>query len=414
MAKKPEGPNQETFEKYVISAIRACEEVKKIKSCPTGTNLCTYSVSCHTLNYPQEMEMVSPNFEKGTPLSKGYPFFIRLPTSNAYTTMKKVSEEIRTVHGTAMRMAWVWHEDHTRTTPVPGSCQILQDLVGSYRCSTAERDAKPHQEDCNMWHDIARCPSPAHLAWKKPVSSKHTRFMWRVWLHCLPCLIFYPIFQVCLSSSIHSRAARATPQARHHSLHASVVLGKALTMHPGSEHQFQKNSIWNRLEVWSLASLLKLASVLDSVAPSLDSERCQSQPTVLNAWLKPLLKIMQILAAEQLLWHDCFERIKSQLTSVWSKHVLVEPMEGVAGSHLVFQNHLISEHLGQPLWAGPKDLSCCHFTNGDFGPQCCSWEPRCARQFELVSDCLREWETVENGWTWMKLITLKSTVQAAN
>ena len=56
-------------------------------------------------DYPQEMEMVSPNFEKGTPLSKGYPFFIRLPTSNAYTTMKKVSEEIRTVHGTAMRMA---------------------------------------------------------------------------------------------------------------------------------------------------------------------------------------------------------------------------------------------------------------------------------------------------------------------
>ena len=151
---------------------------------------------------------------------------------------------------------------------------------------------------------------------------------------------FCPLSQVRLSSSIYSGAARATPQARHHSLHASVVLGKALTMHPGSEHQFHNNSIWNHLEVWNLAFLLKLANVLDSVAPSLDSERCQSQPTVLNAWLKPLLKIMQILAAEHFLWHGCFERVKSQLTSVWSKHV--GPMEGVAGSHLVFQNHLIS------------------------------------------------------------------------
>jgi len=127
---------------------------------------------------------------------------------------------------------------------------------------------------------------------------------------------FCPLSQVRLSSSIYSGAARATPQARHHSLHASVVLGKALTMHPGSEHQFHNNSIWNHLEVWNLAFLLKLANVLDSVAPSLDSERCQSQPTVLNAWLKPLLKIMQILAAEHFLWRGCFERVKSQLTSV--------------------------------------------------------------------------------------------------
>lgn len=35
-------------------------------------------------------------------------------------------------------------------------------------------------------------------------------------------------------------------------------------------------------------------------------------------------------------------------------------------------SHIISEHLGQPLWAG-KEMSCCHFTNGDFGPQYCSW-----------------------------------------
>jgi len=50
--------------------------------------------------------------------------------------MKKVSDEIRIVHGTAMRMALVRNEDHIRTTPttpVPGSYQILPDLTRSSR-----------------------------------------------------------------------------------------------------------------------------------------------------------------------------------------------------------------------------------------------------------------------------------------
>lgn len=58
MAKKPEGPKQETFEKYFNSAInqgkwliRASEEAKN-KTCPAGTNLCTYPVSWHILTIP--------------------------------------------------------------------------------------------------------------------------------------------------------------------------------------------------------------------------------------------------------------------------------------------------------------------------------------------------------------------------
>jgi hypothetical protein len=124
---------------------------------------------------------------------------------------------------------------------------------------------------------------------------------------------------------------------------------------------------------------------------------------------------MQILAAEHFLWHGCFEifeRVKSQLTSVWSKHV--GPMEGVAGSYLVFQNHLISsqkisEHLGQPLWAG-KEMSCCHFTNGDFGPQYCSWGGvrGNVNSFQLASEKKRQLKADESGWIWLHWLHSKT------
>ena len=101
-----------------------------------------------------------------------------------------------------MELPWGWPWCEMKTTSglhrphlfldLTRSYQIFQDLSGSYnsyRFSTAERserETKPQRENCHTWHDIARYPSPAHLAWKKPVSSKHTRFMWRVLLHCLP------------------------------------------------------------------------------------------------------------------------------------------------------------------------------------------------------------------------------------
>ena len=101
-------------------------------------------------------------------------------------------------HEDGLGAKWRPHQDYTDHTcswilpDLTRSYQIFQDLSGSYnsyRFSTAERserETKPQRENCHTWHDIARYPSPAHLAWKKPVSSKHTRFMWRVLLHCLP------------------------------------------------------------------------------------------------------------------------------------------------------------------------------------------------------------------------------------
>ena len=72
-------------------------------------------------------------------------------------------------------------------------------------------------------------------------------------------------------------------------------------------------------------------------------------------------------------------------------------------------SHIISEHLGQPLWAG-KEMSCCHFTNGDFGPQYCSWGGvrGNVNSFQLASEKKRQLKADESGWIWLHWLHSKT------